>query len=121
MLADLSSYMEKLSALLMVVGRSAPRYQSMALLYPRSKKLPSLLSEYFIVVVHLCHQLLRFTQKSKLGQLMSPLSEADLKTYQSEFELWANSIKEEVNYLTAQGVGEQGARVKALSAFSQSE
>lgn len=36
----------------MTVGRSTPRYQEMALLYPRSKGLQSHLSEYFIVVVH---------------------------------------------------------------------
>ena len=79
------------------------------------------MSEYFIVVVRFCHQLLLFTQKSNLRRLISPLGEPDLKTYQSDFELWANSIKEEVQLLMAQGVEEQSAGVKVLSAFSQSE
>jgi ankyrin repeat protein len=105
----------------MIVGRSAPRYQAMALLYPRSKSLQSFLSEYFIVVVRLCHQLLGLTRKSKIGQLISFLSESDMKTYQSDFELWANSIKEEVNLLIAQGLEEQRSQIKALSISAKSD
>src|SRR5947209_4493874 len=108
----------------MTVGRSAPRYQMMALLYPRSKNLQSYLSEYFIVVVHLCHQLLKFTQKSILGQLASSLSDSDMKAYQSELEFWANSIKEEVNLLMGQKIEEEAqenSRFRALSSkFSES-
>jgi len=93
----------------------------MALLYPRSKSLQSFLSEYFIVVVRLYHQLLGLTQKSKIGQLISFLSESDMKIYQSDFELWANSIKEEVNLLMAQGLEEQRSQIKALSMSAKSD
>jgi ankyrin repeat domain-containing protein 50 len=107
----------------MTVGRSAPRYQMMALFYPRSKNLQSHLSEYFIVVVRLCHQLLKFTQKSTLGQLASSLSDSDMKTYQSELDFWANSIKEEVNLLMGQKIEEEArenSRFRALSSkFSE--
>ncbi|KAI0813084.1 hypothetical protein GGR55DRAFT_677409 [Xylaria sp. FL0064] len=44
--ARLSTYLQKLSELLMVVGRSAPRYQEMATLHPRSKALQRLGIEY---------------------------------------------------------------------------
>ena len=107
----------------MTVGRSAPRYQMMALFYPRSKNLQSHLSEYFIVVVRLCHQLLKFTQKSTLGQLASSLSDSDMKTYQSELDFWANSIKEEVSLLMGQKIEEEArenSRFRALSSkFSE--
>jgi ankyrin repeat domain-containing protein 50 len=108
----------------MTVGRSAPRYQMMALLYPRSKNLQSHLSEYFIVVVRLCHQLLKFTQKSIFGQFASTLSDSDMKIYQSELDLWANTIKEEVNLLMAKKIeeeAEENSRFRALSSkFSKS-
>jgi ankyrin repeat domain-containing protein 50 len=91
----------------MTVGRSAPRYQMMALLYSQSKNLQSHLSEYFIVVVRLCHQLLKFSQKSTLGQFVSTLSDYDIKTYQSELDLWANTIKEEANLLMAKKIDEE--------------
>ena len=79
----------------------------MALLYPWSKNLQSHLSEYFIVVVCLCHQLLKFTQKSIFGQFASTLSNSDMKIYQSELDLWANTIKKEVNLLMAKKIEEE--------------
>ena len=102
----------------MIVGRSAPRYQMMALLYPRSKNLQSHLSEYFIVVVRLCHQLLKFTQKSIIGQFASTLSDSDMKTYQSELDLWANTIKEEVNLLMAKKIEEEAKENSQFRALS---
>ena len=102
----------------MSVGRLAPRYQIMALLYPRSKSLQSHVSEYFIVVVRLCHQLLKFTQKSTFWQVASTLSDSDIKTFQSELDLWANSIKEEVSLLMAKKIEEEAqenSRFRALS------
>lgn len=71
----------------MAIGRSAPRYQMMVLLYPRPSNLQSSLSEYFIVIVRLCRQLLNFAQKSILGQILLSLNDLDTKTYQAELDL----------------------------------
>jgi ankyrin repeat domain-containing protein 50 len=101
----------------MTAGRSAPRYQVMALLYPQSKNLQSHLSEYFIIVVRLCHQLLKFTQKSPFEQLASTLSDSNVKAYQSELELWANTIKEEVNLMMAKKVEEEAVENSRLRAL----
>jgi len=73
-----------------MVGRSSPRYQSMALLYPRSRELQDRLFEYFIMAVHLCHRILKFSQKLKFEQMASSLGDVGLKNYQSQLELWAN-------------------------------
>ncbi|KLU82696.1 hypothetical protein MAPG_01765 [Magnaporthiopsis poae ATCC 64411] len=121
LVVNFHSYFEKLSALLMAIGRSSPRYQMMALLYPQSKRLQSDLCEYFIVIVRLCHQHLKLTQKSKLGQLASFLSDSELKTYQSSTDLWASSIKEEVHALMARDISEQSSQTKILLKFSKSE
>ncbi len=102
----------------MVAGRSAPRHQSIAVLYPRSTHLQSHLSEYYIVVVRLCHKLLRFTQKSTVGQLAVALGSLDINTYQVELEQWANAIKEEMSVLMAQkieGEAQENWRFRALT------
>ncbi|KUJ08906.1 uncharacterized protein LY89DRAFT_328989 [Mollisia scopiformis] len=118
-----NSYLEKLSQLFMTVGRSAPRYQMMALLYPRSKILQSSLSEYFIVVVRLCHSLLKFTKKSSLGQVFSSLSDSDIKTAETQLIAWATSIKEEVVLLSSKKIEEEAqenSRFRAVSSrFSE--
>ena len=91
----------------MEVGRSAPRYQNIALIYSHSKVMQSNLFEYFIVVVRLCHQLLKYTQKSTLRQVASTLSDSDIKTFQSELNRWANSIREETTMLVAKKIEEE--------------
>lgn len=96
-----ATYLEKVSRLFMTIGRSAPRYQSMAAIYPRSKELQSNLCEYFIVVVRLCHKILRFTQKSAVMQFTTALNSSALDSDQSELEIWATAIKEEVDLLMA--------------------
>ena len=104
----------------MMVGRSTPRYQSMSILYPRSKELQNHLFEYFIVVVDLCHRTLKFSQKSKIGQMTSSLSDMDLKNYQSRLELWANMIKEDVNSLMAKSFEDEhheNSQYRALSSM----
>ncbi|RKK61634.1 hypothetical protein BFJ69_g17106 [Fusarium oxysporum] len=121
MLVNVSSWFDKLSELFMTVGRSAPRYQAMALLYPRSKKLQSHLSEYFLVVVRICHDLLKLTRKSMFARLVSFMTESDISSYQSDFDLWANAIKEEVNLLMAQQLQEQSRRLGLLHQYSEAE
>lgn len=76
-MVNFSSSLEKISILLMDVGRSAPRYENMALLYPQSKNLQSQLSEYFIVVVRLFRELLKSTKKSAFERLVSFPSDSD--------------------------------------------
>jgi ankyrin repeat protein len=85
----------------MIIGRGAPRYQSLAAIYPRSKELQGNLCEYFIVVVRLCHHILKFTQKSTVMQFTSTLTTSSLDSFQPELEIWATAIKEEVNILMA--------------------
>jgi hypothetical protein len=102
LIVNLSSYIEKMSSLFMDVGRSAPRYQEIALLYPRSRKLQSYLNEYFIVVVSLCRYLFKFGQKSTVQQFASTLSDAHLKTFQMNLDKWASSIKEQMDVSEAQ-------------------
>ncbi|PQE30756.1 hypothetical protein CJF32_00005960 [Rutstroemia sp. NJR-2017a WRK4] len=113
-----TSYMEKLSGLFMAVGRSAPRYQMMGLLYAKSKSLQSSLSEYFIVVVRLCHHMLNLTQRSIIGQFVSSLNDSHIKGFQSELDSWANTIKEEVALSMGQTIedeGQENSRFRALS------
>lgn len=107
MLLGFSNYFEKLSHVFMTIGRSAPRYEKLALLYPRSNTLRSSLCEYFIVAVHLCHHILKFTKKSAFGKLGSTLNDPELPEYQSQLETWAEEIKGEVTYLMAQRIEEQ--------------
>ncbi|KAK0713298.1 hypothetical protein B0T26DRAFT_804145 [Lasiosphaeria miniovina] len=120
-LVRMTLLLEKISAFLMVAGYSAPRYQQIALLYPRSKDLQSQLSEYFIVIVRFCHHLLDMSKKSIFGQLLSFPSDSGLKSYQSDLDQWANAMREEVRLLMARNFEEQSSGLKSLIQFSESQ
>jgi hypothetical protein len=96
-IVNMSTYIEKLSSLFMEIGRSAPRHQAIALCYPRSTKLQSYLSEYFIVVVGLCRHLFKFGQKSIVQQFTSTMNDSRLKVFRTELEEWAKCIGEEAS------------------------
>jgi GTPase involved in cell partitioning and DNA repair len=69
-------------------------------------------------VVQVCHRLLKITQKSIISQLVSSQSDYDIKTFQTELELWSAMIKEEVNLLLAQKVDEEAGENSRFRAFS---
>ncbi|KAF6829328.1 hypothetical protein CPLU01_07970 [Colletotrichum plurivorum] len=87
------SHLEKLSMLFMEAGRQAPRYQALALIYPKSKNLQNYLFEYYVVVVELCQTIQKFAQQSTFGKMMSSINDSDLKGFQSDLQLckWSDS------------------------------
>lgn len=99
-----ASFLEKLSTLFMEVGRSAPRYQELALVYHRSSDLQKRICEYFVSLVQLCTKAVQFTRRNGLNRLLV----TTLGSFDSEFGDYAqklgalgNSIKEQVMVLSA--------------------
>lgn len=88
--------MDKLSSILMNIGRSIPRYQNMASLFPRSVDLRKSLTEYFVIVVKLCHKVLTTSRASILLHFFSSYTDP-LASYEAELETWANAVKDEIS------------------------
>ncbi|KAK8119774.1 uncharacterized protein PG998_004400 [Apiospora kogelbergensis] len=89
------SYFESLSELFLGVGKSAPRYNEMVALQPKSRALHDFMSEYFIVVVNLCHHVYNLSVKSKLGQLRTAIGKPDMGSYQRDLEKWSARIRDQ--------------------------
>jgi ankyrin repeat protein len=99
----------------MTVGGSAPRYQNMAVLYPQSAPLQSHLCEYYIVMVRICHKLIKTLKTPIWRQMGSFLSASEVSGFQSDLDRWSTSIKDEVHILTAQSINEQRAGLGQIS------
>ncbi|KAI1260719.1 hypothetical protein F5Y18DRAFT_404338 [Xylariaceae sp. FL1019] len=99
----LSTYLEKLSELFMAVGSSAPRYQEMISLYPRSKPLRQLGIEYQITLVNLCCFVITSCNKSTRSQLKGIFKDIDFSSYKSELLKWSEAIKEQLHLEEAKG------------------
>ncbi|KAK3690486.1 hypothetical protein B0T22DRAFT_537132 [Podospora appendiculata] len=104
LITGLTSYMDKISLFFMDIGRFSPRYESMALLYPRSGNLCSYLFHYHNIIVQTCHLLATFSQRSFVVQLTSSLDDSRLRSTQTELDKWAACIKDETAFLSNQTV-----------------
>jgi ankyrin repeat protein len=105
----------------MDIGRSVPRYETLASLYPRCPQLRSFLVEYFILVVQLCHQLLKFTQKSSFQQFTSALKDSELSTFKSELSRWSKLMDERVTVLMATTVEIEARKNSRFRDFSSKQ
>jgi hypothetical protein len=91
----------------MAIGRNAPRYQAMAALYPKSKRLQGYLCEYFTIITKLCHQSVSWTKKSAIGRFTSTINDPQMKSFKDDLEVWSAAIKEEMNLLLNQKVADE--------------
>jgi hypothetical protein len=103
----------------MEVGRSIPRYQEMALLYPRSKTLQANVNEYFIIVVRFCHSVMSFAHKSAIRQFTSTLNDGMIDATQSELKSWAAEIKDEMSLLVAKMTKEQADQSSQIRSITK--
>lgn len=111
------SYFERLSALIMDVGRSSPRYEELAVLYSSSAGLQKVFCEYMVVVVGLCKKAIMFVRKPFLAQLpasfLKPF-ETEFGQLRAELDKLAATIHDEVLLASTKG---QQLEIKYNSAF----
>jgi ankyrin repeat protein len=118
---SVSSYVEKISGLFMDIGRSVPRCEALTSLYPKCPQLRSFFTEYFVVVVQLCHQLLKFTQKSSFQQFTFSLRDSELSTFKSELTRWSKLMDERVSILTAMTIETEAQKSSRFRSFSSKQ
>ena len=109
--------MDKLSELFMEIGRSTPRYQDMALLFPRSKKLQDSFTEYYIVVVLLCHRFMKLSRTSGFKQFFNSYSDT-ITRYEKQLSTLADHIRDEMNIqsvVLAQEETKKSSRFRVLA------
>ncbi|KAI0176983.1 hypothetical protein BJ166DRAFT_11800 [Pestalotiopsis sp. NC0098] len=104
-----ASTTERLSLLFMTAGKSAPRYQQLALLYAKSRLIRDYLAEYMIIIVQMCHYFHDFSRKSTIGQITSSLSDAKIRNAEEELNRWGQLIKDEASLLLAQTTQDEAA------------
>ncbi|KAH3933695.1 hypothetical protein HBI56_142100 [Parastagonospora nodorum] len=102
-----SSYIESISIFFMEIGRSSPRHQELALVYPQSKRLQANINEYFIIVVRFCHELFRYAQKSTFRQVTGTLSTDRIQETRRDLARWAQEINDELSLVVAKRIEEE--------------
>ncbi|SCN70611.1 uncharacterized protein FFE2_02054 [Fusarium fujikuroi] len=121
-LGEDSRLLEKASTLFMNAGRSAPCCEEIDLPLFESKKLKLCLNEYLIVVIRICHYLVRLMQTSVPGETVSDLTDSKLSEFESELNLWAASYHQQVKSAGSQAFsGQSGDFIDTLSDSDESD
>ena len=109
-----------MSTLFMNVGRTCPRLQELALLYPKSSRLQKSICDYLIAVTKLCRQSVLFLHKSSIAKFSSSISsQSEFGRFQSTLDGLAVTIRDEVAFLSYQaqdGEAKENSTFRALAA-----
>ena len=99
----------------MTLGRTAPRYQEMAVLYPRSQHLQNALFEYYIVVIDMCCEIIKLS-KSTITRYWTTFSK---ESYTHRLDRYASTIMNEVHLENARVVKAESSKMERIKALSR--
>ncbi|KIW18722.1 hypothetical protein PV08_03011 [Exophiala spinifera] len=116
-----SSFFDKLSTLLMNVGRTCPRYQEIGILFSTSAALQRAICEYMIIVVDLCRKAVVSLQGSFFKQVPFLKSfETEFGQYDEKLRRAGHMVHSEVNLISAEGQQlEMGKNTQFRSAMAK--
>lgn len=84
------SYFEKVTALIMKIGRSCPVYEQFTGLYPDSEHLQRSLSDYFAIIIRICIKIVEVSHRSTLKHTFSSI----ISPFESDFSPLCNDLDE---------------------------
>ncbi|CAG7948281.1 unnamed protein product [Penicillium salamii] len=86
--SNIASYFDKVTSLIMDVGRSCPTYQQFGQLYHGCVNLKSALCGYYAIIVSLCIKIIEVSRRPPLQQTFS----AFVKPFESEFKDFIDNL-----------------------------
>ena len=86
---NIASYFEKVSELLMTIGRLCPTYQQFSILYSGSADVQNALCEYYTVIVHICTKIVTILQRTGTAQMISSV----FNPFESEFKPFLGDLR----------------------------
>ena len=101
----------------MKAGRSMPRHQDMATLFPNSKTLRDCLTEYFVVIVKLCHRIYQSSQSSRFQQVLDSYSN-DFESFDTQLKEFSRAVRDELliqSVVMAKTEKEESSRFRLIS------
>jgi Cdc6-like AAA superfamily ATPase len=98
-------YFEKVSYLLMGIGRETGMQHEYASLFPRSPEMQEFVAEYLVVFVKLCEKVVSFNRKSRLSQFTGSIISSfddEFLPFKQKMGVWAGLIDHKAKILIAQ-------------------
>jgi hypothetical protein len=133
--SNVASYFDKVTSMIMRIGKFSPTYQQFGQLYPGSIGLQRALCDFYAIIINLCVKIIEVSRRTALKQTISSILspfEAEFKSFLDQLDEATRKIDLEVSLASKQADQEakklleyesqQGSkfRPKALSFFDKS-
>jgi hypothetical protein len=96
--SNIASYFDKVTSMIMTIGRFSPTYRQFGQLYPGCLELQKALCEYYAIIIRLCIKIIEVSQRSGAMKLLSPI----FNPFETEFKSYHNDLDQAVKYVQMQ-------------------
>jgi hypothetical protein len=96
--SNVASYFDKVTSMIMGIGKSCPTFQQFGQLYPECIGLQRALCDYYAVIIDLCVKIIEASRRTALKQTLSSI----LIPFESEFKLFLDRLVEAIDKIKLQ-------------------
>src|SRR5271155_454159 len=96
--SNIASYFDKVTSMIMTIGRFSPTYRQFGQLYPGCLELQKALCEYYAIIIRLCIKIVEVSQRSGVMKLLSPV----FNPFETEFKPYHDDLDQAVKYVQMQ-------------------
>lgn len=114
--SNVTTYFDKVTSMIMAIGKFCPIYEQFGQLFADSKDLQRALCEYYAVVIRLCTQVMKISQRRSVAHFFSPITtsfESDFKQLRDELDQ-ATKVVQLRTSLAAKQADFENARLLAI-------
>lgn len=96
--SNVASYFEKVTSMIMTIGKSCPTYQQFGQLYPGCTELQHALCDYYAAVVQLCIKIVQVSRRLPIAQTLSSI----FISFETEFRPLLDQLDRTLNIVRLQ-------------------
>jgi hypothetical protein len=96
--SNVASYFDKVTSMIMAIGKSSPTYQQFGQLYPGCVGLQHALCNYYAIIVQLCIKIIQVSQRTTITQTLSSI----FIPFESEFTAFLDKLDQAVKDIQLQ-------------------
>lgn len=106
---NIASYFDKVTGMIMTVGKYCPTYQQFGQLYPSCVGLQLALCEYYAIIVRLCMKILEISRRTAIAQILLPAFnpfESEFKPFHEDLDQALKDVQIQISLAAKQAVHE---------------
>ncbi|CDM32148.1 hypothetical protein DTO013E5_3635 [Penicillium roqueforti] len=107
--SNISSYFDKLTSMIMAIGKSCPKYQEFGQLYPGCTGLQRELCNYYAIIVRICIRTMEISRRAPFSQILSSIFnpfEFEFQSLLIQLEQAAKHVRLEITLAANQAIEE---------------